>query len=113
MDEARKEWKRISKELLDLGLITILDRAALAAYCQVWARWVQAERMVKESGTVTLSFKGYSMQNPHLSIANKALEQMKSFLTEFGLTPSSRTRVHAQKPQGKNEEKEKHRRFFG
>jgi phage terminase small subunit len=28
-----------------------------------------------------------------LSIANKAIEQMKAFLIEFGMTPSSRSRI--------------------
>ena len=33
------------------------------------------------------------MLNPYLSIANKAMDQMRRFLIEFGMTPSSRARV--------------------
>jgi phage terminase small subunit len=33
-----------------------------------------------------------------LAIANKALEQMRRFITEFGLSPASRSKVHAQPP---------------
>ena len=33
-DEARKEWKRLARELAELGLLTGLDRGLLAAYCQ-------------------------------------------------------------------------------
>jgi len=38
------------------------------------------------------------MQSPFLAVANKALEQMRSFLGEFGMTPASRTRLHVQPP---------------
>jgi P27 family predicted phage terminase small subunit len=36
---------------------------------------------------------GYPIQNPMLAIANKAQEQCLKILAEFGLTPSSRSRI--------------------
>jgi len=44
--EARKEWKRIAPELMRYGLISKLDRAALALYCQAWARKDWAEQQL-------------------------------------------------------------------
>ncbi len=44
LPEARKEWKRITPELEELGLIAKIDRAALALYCQAYAWWVWHER---------------------------------------------------------------------
>jgi len=35
------------------------------------------------------------MQNPYLAIANKALSNVGKFLVEFGMSPSSRTRISA------------------
>ncbi len=90
---AAEEWDRITELLYDLGLVTEIDRAALAAYCQCYGRWVQAEEQLKAEGLIIKTSTGYPIQSLYLSIANKALEQMKKFLVEFGMTPSSRTRV--------------------
>ena len=93
--EAKVEWRRISGELLMLGLLTLIDRAALAGYCSAWSRWVAAELSIQKFGTVIKSPKsGYPIQNPYVGIANTALDQMRKFATEFGLTPASRSRLH-------------------
>lgn len=93
--EARREWNRITKQLLDLKLLTEVDRAALAAYCQCWARWVQAETAMREDGfrMISITDNGYPVVSPWLNVANTAMKQMLRFLTEFGMTPSSRSRV--------------------
>lgn len=36
MPTAKAEWKRVARYLHDLGVISELDRAALAAYCQAY-----------------------------------------------------------------------------
>jgi phage terminase small subunit len=33
------------------------------------------------------------MQSPYLAVANKSMEQMRQLLTEFGMSPASRTRL--------------------
>lgn len=92
-DAARAEWDRLVPELASLGMLTRIDRAALAAYCQAWSRWEHAERQVQEMGLIVKSPNGYPCQNPYLSIANKAVSQVKTFAAELGLTPSSRSKV--------------------
>jgi P27 family predicted phage terminase small subunit len=94
-EEAKKEWRRVSRLLLNLGLLTKIDRAALAAYCVCWSRWVEAEGQLKEQGLMVKSPNGFDQVNPYLSVANKALEQMRGFASEFGLTPATRSRVEA------------------
>lgn len=98
---AKTEWRRIASELEVLSLLTQVDRAALAAYCQAYGRWVQAERKLKELGDMSpdkMAFlykttNGNLIINPLLSVANKAMEQMHKFLVEFGMSPSSRSRI--------------------
>jgi len=95
-DEAKREWLRVGELLVDLGLVSDLDRAALAGYCQAWSRWVEAEEALRTYGVVIKSPSGYPMQSPFLAVANKALEQMRGFLIEFGMTPASRSKVHGE-----------------
>jgi P27 family predicted phage terminase small subunit len=91
--EARKEWNRISRELMTCGLLTSVDRAALAAYCAAYARWTEGEDKVQQHGLVVKSPSGFPIQNPYVGIANTALDQMRKFLIEFGMTPASRSRL--------------------
>lgn len=76
-----------------MRVVTVADRAALAAYCQAWGRWVEAEQQLAQHGTIVKSPNGFPIQNPYLAVANKALQQMHKLLVEFGLTPSARSRV--------------------
>lgn len=92
-DTAKAEWMRISEVLLRLGLLTTLDRAALAAYCTTYGRWIDAEEALKKTGPVVRAPSGYPMISPYLVVANRALEQMRAFMVEFGLTPASRSRI--------------------
>ncbi|HMR01748.1 MAG TPA: phage terminase small subunit P27 family [Candidatus Competibacter phosphatis] len=93
--EAKKEWNRITKQLLTLGLLTEVDRAALAAYCQCWARWVEAEEEMRrlDFRMITQTDSGYPVVSPWMGIANTAMKQMLRYLTEFGMTPAARSRV--------------------
>jgi P27 family predicted phage terminase small subunit len=55
---------------------------------------VAAEEQVAKFGTIVKSpEKGFPMKSPYLTIADQALETMRKFMVEFGLTPSSRSRI--------------------
>ena len=92
-DTAKTEWERLTKELARLGMVSRIDRAALAVLCQAWGRWLEAEEKIKEHGAVIKSPSGFPQPNPYLTVANKAADQLGRLLPEFGLTPSSRTRI--------------------
>ena len=90
---AKAEWKRLAQQLYVLGVLTPLDRSTLAAYCQAYGRWVEAEQKLKETPALLKMPSGYVQQNPWLTIANKQLELMHRFMSELGLSPASRSRV--------------------
>lgn len=91
--EAKREWRRISRELDRIGMLTLVDRAALAGYCQAWSRWRDAEMVLSERGMVFETPSGYAQQRPEVAIAQKSLQIVAKFCTEFGLTPSARSRM--------------------
>lgn len=93
-DEARAEWFRIGAALNVMDLLTSADHALLEAYCVTYARWLEAEGMVKKFGMIVKSpDKGFPMTSPYLHVANSSLEQLRKLAVEFGLSPSSRSRI--------------------
>jgi P27 family predicted phage terminase small subunit len=90
---AKAEWKRLAQHMHTLRMITDLDRASLAAYCQAYGRWVEAERKLKETPMLLKLPSGIIQQSPWLAIANKQLELMHKYMSELGLSPVSRSRV--------------------
>lgn len=91
--EAKREWKRVAPELEKLGLLTVVDGSALAAYCQAYARWRQAEEMIRREGLTITTETGYVMPHPAVKIAEKSMQLIRGFCNEFGLTPSSRAKM--------------------
>lgn len=95
--EAKKEWRRMSKQLELMGLLTEVDMAAFAGYCQAYARWKEAEEFITKHGTIIKTPSGYWQQVPQVSIASNYLKIMGKFCEQFGLTPSARSRLVADK----------------
>jgi P27 family predicted phage terminase small subunit len=95
---ARTEWRRVARTLY-MGVLTTIDRAALAAYCQSYAKWVEAEQKLKGTPALLKTPGGYVQQSPWVAIANKQLELMGRYMTELGMTPASRSRVAIEDPR--------------
>lgn len=96
MAEAKAEWRRLAEILNGIGLLTQVDRAAMAGYCQCWGRWVEAEQRLAETPPILRTPSGNIQQSPWLSIANKQLELMAKYMVDLGLTPASRSRLAVQ-----------------
>lgn len=108
--EAVKEWKRITPILKELGLISGLDRAALALYCQAYGRLSELEesftRRVKQKTTLEMPYvdavfevshsvtpSGYAQQSVIVQLIKSHREQVNRYLMHFGLSPAARGRV--------------------
>ena len=113
--EAKKEWKRISVELLKYGLVSKLDRAALVLYVQAWARMVWAEKRLSREikladearaqaeaagevytggdGIQVKTANGNFTYSHYWVVQRHAAAEVNRYLALFGLSPSSRSRV--------------------
>ncbi|AUT62890.1 phage terminase small subunit P27 family [Paraburkholderia terrae] len=98
---ALEEWERITPELYMSGVLTMIDGAVLAAYCQAYARWREAEDAIlrmkqRDKLTAALMIKtknGNAIQNPLVGVANRSMMLMQRFANEFGMTPAARARL--------------------
>lgn len=103
-NEAKKEWKRIVPELRKVGLLSMVDHPSFAAYCQTYSRFIASEKVLKKEGLTFETPNGYPQQRPEVSISNKALEQMRKYASDFGLSPSSRSRLQIDGGENKEDE---------
>lgn len=107
---ARKEWKRITPLLEELGLISGLDVAALALYCQSYGRLVELETAFNKRVDVQTSAglalpeavakvatgvtpSGYEQQSVIVQLIRSHREEVHRYLAHFGLSPAARARV--------------------
>ena len=91
--EARLEWHRTGKRLVAERRMAHVFKAAFAAYCVSWGRWVEAERELQKSGAVVMTPNKFPVQSPWLAISNRAQQQMMKALAELGISPTSQARV--------------------
>ncbi len=91
-DAARDEWDRIIDELMALGILTHLDRGALAASCQAYGRRSAAEaalarmaaRDAVSEGLIVKTKSGNLIRNPRWSA-----RQTRRWLTWCAMRPNS------------------------
>ncbi|BEP14802.1 phage terminase small subunit P27 family [Acidothermaceae bacterium B102] len=91
--EALAEWERVLPILIKMRLATVADRTALIGYCEQWSLYLTANELVRSQGLLIVGQKGNDVRNPAVQIARDALAMVKVFCTEFGLTPSARSRI--------------------
>jgi P27 family predicted phage terminase small subunit len=97
-ERARTKFTELAGLLAGCGVMTDLDRDALARYCVIWCRWIDAEAEIKRKGPIVKTAAGNIIHSPYLAVANRCHRQLAQLEGEFGLTPSSRSRVRATAP---------------
>ncbi|HVJ69663.1 MAG TPA: phage terminase small subunit P27 family [Caulifigura sp.] len=91
---AKDEWDRVTKELHAIGIIGAPDGPAIASYCASFGWFADAQAKIQRFGLVLVDKeKGTVKISPYFKIAEKAMQQMRASMIEFGMTPSSRARL--------------------
>ena len=98
-ETAAGEWNRVFAELKDSGVLMKLNRNVLAGYCAAYANWKRAQmKLDKEKKLSFRTPNGAFQQIPEVGIVNQALIAMLKYASEFGMTPSSRSRIISKDP---------------
>jgi len=91
--EARRTWDRLSPELVRLGLLSELD-VLFASYCAEWGLYAEACRQLTDiEACIEKTTNGNQIQKAIVGIKNRALANCLKIAAEYGLSPSSRTRL--------------------
>lgn len=112
-DDAKAVWAELAPKLKASGCMTELDENAITRYCVDWVRWKQAILFIEKHGE-TFPIKDdkgklkYLQQLPQVAIASKLAQSLMRLDQEFGMTPSSRTRIGVEIKPEPNEKS----RFF-
>jgi len=83
----------LTPRLFKLGLLTEVDAPALAGLCAAWSDFRVTTAVLKKKGLTFKTRTGYIAQRPEVGIRNKALQIIRSFGSEFGLTPAARASI--------------------
>lgn len=87
--EAAAEWRRIVPGLQRLDLLKEEDRGVLVGYCETWARFVEATKVIQTEGLTMTGSKGTIVARPEVAIAHNAGRELRAFAVQFGLSPSA------------------------
>ena len=95
---ALAEWNRLAPLLFGLGLLSQIDRPALSCLCQSWALLLAVSEAIEKTPLFSASRKDERARVLQLlRIQRQASDQLRSWASEFGMTPASRTRVSVDK----------------
>lgn len=93
LPKARRFWKDNAGQLVGLGLLTQIDLPAFQLMATHFAVAVDAAERIKADGMVTEDERGLPRKHPLLQVLRDNSAAFRSYAAEFGMTPSSRSRV--------------------
>ena len=105
--KARTAFKKLREILTRMKVLTEADEHALIMLADAWNDYRDAQRILANEGSTYDSWTegGAPMKRKHpmVSIRNDAWRRVQSMMSEFGLTPASRTNVSSALKQAESE----------
>lgn len=87
------KWQELAGILTSMGVLTLGDGEALATLCEVHSAEQACLLQLRAGGAVMHTDLGGVKPNPAGPLYRSLVSQKASLLSEFGLTPSSRTKL--------------------
>ena len=103
---ARKFWREHAPKLEALGILTEVDGPAFAMAALHYALAREAAQAIKDEGLVGVDINGLKRKHPLLQVLRDNSGAFRQWCAEFGLTPSSRSRLSIPEPAEEDD-------FFG
>ena len=95
--EEKSVWSEITEELGQMKLLSRVDAHSLEMYSQNFSQMRRLQKFVRDKGeTYEVETKAGGIMyraRPEVSILQRCRQMHKSLLSEFGLSPSARTRL--------------------
>ena len=87
--DASAFWDMILSELKGSGVLRSVDATALATTAETYSRWREALQLRQAHGVTSTNRFGDTIRAPWVQVEADAAKDLKSWLREFGLTPSA------------------------
>ncbi len=101
--KAKTLWRHLTKVLHEIQVLTLADARALELVCEAYAEWRAARAVIRRRGpsyeTETAAGGLVVRSRPEVAIAADAWRRVRQGLTDFGLTPASRTKLTTVTPE--------------
>ena len=121
--KAKEKWFEVVQQLrrISKSLLSSVDVQILARYCVIWELWDKVRQFIEKNGEVmvfreadivtkkgkiTTTKKGkvkYVQQLPQANLFFKYAQELRQIETEFGMTPSVRTKVGGESKKAESE----------
>jgi P27 family predicted phage terminase small subunit len=94
-EREKKHWQSMRERLEAAGLAAAIDLEAFTALVEAFAAWETATRELRGKPLLIEDRHGVPRANPLISVCESRFNTLKWCLTQFGMTPSSRTGIRA------------------
>lgn len=94
---ARHAWQQLAPQLEGMGVLTQVDGAALARYCQMWDQWRRYQKVLAKEGDITKAVDANGNEQlrlrPEVAESRRLSMELLRLEKEFGLTPAARAHL--------------------
>ena len=110
LDDVAKKYRAYVVPLLEkVGIMSELDPSEIDILCATYSEWVRLDKYIREELKNASSYEHYTQAGmsykayPEYKLRADAANRLHKILTEFGMTPASRSKVNANKTDKKDD----------
>jgi len=89
----KRLWKETGPILIRSNIMTDLDKSMFEALCSIWDTVMVCVETLQKEDLMTEDARGSVKKSPYSTILNQYLSLFKVYACEFGMTPSSRSKL--------------------